>query len=96
MTKVKEKMTVKPKATAGGIPVYCAHDKIAATASVIPNPKNPNRHPDSQVQLLAKIIAEQGWRQPITVSTLSGLVVKGHCRLMAAQQAALEEVPVDY
>jgi DNA modification methylase len=83
------------KGTADGIPVYCAHDRIAATDSLVPNPDNPNRHPDDQISLLAKIIGEQGWRQPITVSTLSGMVVKGHGRLMAAQRAGLDEVPVD-
>ena len=90
------KKTVKPKAVAAGIPVYCAHDKIVRTLDLIPNPKNPNKHPQGQIEALGAIIRGSGWRNPITVSTRSGLVVKGHGRLLAAQLEELDEVPVDY
>ena len=81
---------------AGRIPVYCSHDKIVPIGDVMPNPKNPNQHPENQIEMLAKIITTQGWRAPITVSTLSGLVVRGHGRLMAAKFAGLDFVPVDF
>ncbi len=81
---------------ASGIPVYCAFDKILDIDSVQPNPKNPNQHSDEQISLLAKIIGAQGWRAPITISTRSGFVVRGHGRLLAAQEAGCTEVPVDY
>lgn len=90
------KPTAEPKATAAGVPVYCAHDAIVDVAQLIPNPKNPNTHPDNQIQLLGRIIRQQGWRQPITVSTRSGFIVKGHGRLAAAQLEGFTEVPVDY
>ena len=90
------KKTVKPKAQAAGIPVYCAHDAIVRAADLIPNPKNPNKHPQAQIEALGAIIRGSGWRNPITVSTRSGLVVKGHGRLLAAQLEELDEVPVDY
>ncbi len=93
---MSEKTPVKPKAVAAGIPVYCAHDKIVRTLDLIPNPKNPNKHPQGQIEALGAIIRGSGWRNPITVSTRSGLVVKGHGRLMAAQLEELDEVPVDY
>lgn len=85
----------KCRGYAGIVPVYCAHDKILPVSDVKPNPKNPNQHPEEQIKLLAKIITTQGWRAPVTVSTLSGLVVRGHGRLMAAKFAGLEFVPVD-
>jgi len=81
---------------ASGIPVHCAHDALVDTDTLIGNPANPNRHPDEQIRLLAKIIATQGWRAPITVSTRSGFIVRGHGRLMAAKAAGLTECPVDY
>lgn len=87
---------IKAKAMAGQIPVYCAHDKIVETDSLIGNPKNPNKHPDGQIEALAKIIKYQGWRHPIVVSNRSGFVVKGHGRLMAAKELKVEFVPVDY
>lgn len=86
----------RAKGEAGGIPVFCAFDKIVPVGEVKPNPKNPNQHPEEQIDLLAKIIRAQGWRAPVTVSTLSGLVVRGHGRLMAAIHAGLSHVLVDY
>ncbi|MGP1348500.1 MAG: ParB N-terminal domain-containing protein [Stomatobaculum sp.] len=92
----KVETETKQKGTAAGVPVYCAHDKVVEAVKLIPNPANPNTHPDEQIKLLAKIIKESGWRQPIAVSNRSGYIVKGHGRLMAAQLAGLDEVPVDY
>ena len=86
----------KCRGYAGDVPVYCAHDKIVPVAEVKPNPKNPNHHPEEQIELLAKIIKTQGWRAPITVSTRSGLVVRGHGRLIAAKFLGLEFVPIDF
>lgn len=86
----------KIKGMAGSIPVFCAFDEILPVEEIRPNPKNPNQHPDSQVELLAKIITNQGWRAPVTVSTRSGLVVRGHGRLMAAKYAGISQVPVDF
>lgn len=90
------KTEAQPKATAGGVPVFCAHDAIVAIEKLIPNPKNPNTHPDAQIQALGRIIRQTGWRAPITVSKRSGFIVKGHGRLTAAKLEGLTEVPVDY
>lgn len=90
------KSEAEPKALAGGVPVFCAHDEIVPIEKLIPNPKNPNKHPDEQIQLLGRITRQTGWRQPITVSTRSGFIVKGHGRLLAARLEGLTEAPVDY
>ena len=90
------KTEAEPKAWADGVPVYCAHDALADVAKLVPNPRNPNTHPDNQIQLLGRIIRQTGWRQPITVSTRSGFIVKGHGRLAAALLEGVKEVPVDY
>lgn len=89
-------MKKKAKAKASGINVWCSHDKIVSTKSLKPNPKNPNIHPDDQIELLAGVIKRLGWRQPITVSNLSGMIVKGHGRLAAARFLGATKVPVDY
>ena len=90
------KSEAEPKGYADGVPVFCAHDAIVDAAKLVPNPKNPNTHPDAQIQALGRIIRQTGWRQPITVSKLSGFIVKGHGRLSAALLEGLKEVPVDY
>ena len=77
------------------IPVHCAHTALLDPNSLKPNPANPNRHSAHQIQLLASIIQEQGWRNPITVSKRSGLVVRGHGRLESALLIGCEVVPVD-
>jgi len=87
---------LKCRGYAGDVPVYCAHDKIIAVHEMKPNPANPNKHPEEQIELLSKIITATGWRKPITVSTRSGLIVSGHGRLMAAKAAGLSHVPVDF
>ena len=33
---------IEPKATAGGVSVFCAHDKIVETDALVGNPRNPN------------------------------------------------------
>lgn len=90
------KTEAEPKGYADGVPVFCAHDAIVDAAKLVPNPKNPNTHPDAQIQALGRIIRQTGWRAPITVSKLSGFIVKGHGRLSAALLEGLREVPVDY
>jgi DNA modification methylase len=84
-----------PRAMAGSIPVYCAYTDIVDITTLIENPRNPNKHPDKQLKLLAKIIQHQGWRQPITVSNRSGFIVRGHGRLQAARLTGVDKVPVD-
>jgi hypothetical protein len=58
------------------------------------NPKNRNKHSKEQIERLAKIIEYQGFRNPLIVSSRSGLVVAGHGRLEAAKKLKLKEVPV--
>lgn len=85
----------KAPVKADGIPVYCSHNVIMQTSDLAPNPRNPNTHPENQIKLLAKVIAVQGWRHPIVVSSRSKMIVKGHGRRMAALHLGLTEVPVD-
>lgn len=82
--------------TADNVPIYCTYDKIIKLNELKPNPKNPNTHPENQIELLGQILKQQGWRTSITVSIRSGYIVRGHGRLMAALAAGLTEAPVDY
>lgn len=85
-----------PREMIGDIPVYCAYDDIVEVGKMVPNPRNPNQHPHEQLRMLAQIIKNQGWRNPITVSNRSGFIVKGHGRLQAALLLESEKVPVEY
>ena len=76
--------------------VKCAHDEMVPVEKLVPNPRNPNKHPAKQIELLAKIIEAQGWRAPVSVSRLSGFIVRGHGRYEAALKMGCESVPVDF
>ena len=76
--------------------IRCKYTKKVPIEELVPNPRNPNTHPDDQVKLLAKIMEFQGWRSPVVVSNLSGYMVRGHGRLLAARILGLETIPVDF
>ena len=96
LTKITYQSKAEARTQAGGIPVFCAFDKLMNPKDLVGNPRNPNQHPKEQIELLAHIIQSQGWRAPITVSNQSGYVVRGHGRLAAALHFGAETVPVDY
>lgn len=81
--------------TADGIAVFCRFSEIRNVAELIENPRNPNHHPKNQLERLGEIIRNAGWRQPVTISSRSGMVVKGHGRLQAAKVEGLTECPVE-
>ena len=78
------------------VAVFCVYDEIIEIEKLKGNPKNPNSHSKEQIELLAEVIKKTGWRAPITVSNLSGLIVKGHGRLEAAKLAGFKKAPVEY
>ena len=86
----------KARILADGIEVWCTYDKLVKVDELIPHPKNPNTHPESQIKILAQNIRYHGWRHPIVVSKLSGYIVAGHGRLEAAKELGVSIVPVEY
>jgi len=78
--------------------IDCAYDKLLDIndPTIIPNPKNPNRHSIEQIERLAKIIDYQGQRSPIVISNRSGFITKGHGRLLAIQKLEWEKIAVDF
>lgn len=75
--------------------VYCRFTELRPLVSLVEHPKNPNTHPQAQLERLADVIRGNGWRQPITVSDRSGYIIKGHGRYQAAKLAGFSEVPVE-
>lgn len=88
--------SIKPKAMIDDIPVWCAHDEIGDLEKAVENPRNPNKHPEVQIKLLATILKAQGWRNPITISKLSGFITKGAGRKKAALLNGWTQAPFDY
>jgi len=76
--------------------IECKQFVIENVASLKPHPSNSNKHPQRQIEALAKIIARNGQRSPIVVSTLSGFIVKGHGRLKAIELLGWDTCAVEY
>ena len=76
--------------------IDCSYDKLVPVKDLRPNPANPNKHTQQQIELLAAIIKATKWRYPITVSKQSGLIVTGHCRYEASKHLGLDAVPVSF
>ena len=92
----KKKRTSKRPPRKSSIPIYCSYTKLVPIAELIPNPRNPNKHPDNQIVALAKVIRANGWRRSIVVSKRSGFIVSGHGRLLAGMKLKEEFLPVDF
>jgi len=84
------------KSNKDDIQIRCSYTKLADITELIANPRNPNKHGDQQIAMLAKIIRHQGWRSPVVVSKRSGFIVAGHGRTEAAKLLGVQTVPVDY
>lgn len=59
---------------------------------LIPYAKNTKLHDKKQIGNVENSIKRFGWQQPIVIDD-EGVVVIGHCRLLAAKKLGLKEVP---
>ncbi len=75
--------------------IKCAYTRLIEVHKLQPHPKNPNDHPDNQIALFAELMKFQGVRRPITVSSLSGFITKGHGQLAAMKLNGWDWAPVD-
>lgn len=76
--------------------IHCKYDSLVEVGSLKPHPKNRNKHPDDQIERLAKILKYQGVRAPIVVSRRSNKIVKGHGTLQAIKANQWDKAPVVY
>jgi len=61
-----------------------------------PDPANPRRISDAQIEALTRSMAEFGVIQPILVRREENTVIGGHQRLLAARRLGIKTVPVIY
>ena len=60
---------------------------------VKPYARNAKKHDETQIANVAESILQFGWQQPI-VCDKDGVIIIGHCRLLAAKKLGLKKVPV--
>lgn len=76
------------------IKIHCKYDELKNPNDLKNHPKNRNKHGEDQIERLAKLYKSHGIRHPILVSKLSGLIVAGHGRKLAAIRAGINEMPI--
>src|SRR5262245_57004747 len=86
---------MKAEHFASEIPIYCKFDKILQAESLKPNPRNPRKHPERQLDRYEAVIAGNGWRRAIVVSERSGYIVKGHGAYETARRRGWD-CPVEF
>ena len=59
---------------------------------IVPYAKNAKKHDNRQINNVAESIKQYGFVQPIVIDK-NNVVVIGHCRLLAAKQLKMKEVP---
>lgn len=74
----------------------CSYDELVDIHKLVPHPQNPNKHPDNQIERLAKIIDYQGQRSPVVVCKETGFIVVGHGRTEAMKKLGWDKVAVNY
>lgn len=74
--------------------IHCKYDTLADPRTLRDHHKNRNKHSEEQIERLAKLYGYHGVRHPIIVSSLSGCIVAGHGRKLAAIKAGIPEMPV--
>jgi DNA modification methylase len=78
------------------VKINCSYDELVEIHKLVPNPKNPNIHPEDQIERLSQILDYQGQRHPVIVSKRSGFIVVGHGRLEAIKKLSWEKCAVNY
>lgn len=76
--------------------IHSKYDDLVDPKSLKDNPKNRNKHGSDQIERLAELYKYHGVRHPIIVSKLSGCIVAGHGRKLAAIRAGIKKMPVVY
>lgn len=67
--------------------------QMIETDKIIPYENNNKIHPENQIKIIAESIKKFKFDQPIVIDE-NNIVIKGHGRLLAAQQLGLEKCPV--
>lgn len=64
--------------------------------SLRPDPANPRKISDAELEALTRSVREWGFVQPVLVRREDGVVIGGHQRLLAARKLGIKRVPVIY
>ena len=66
--------------------------KNVKIADITPYNKNAKKHDKTQIANVAESIKQYGFVQPVVIDS-EGVIVIGHCRVLAAKKLGMTEVP---
>lgn len=78
------------------IKVHCKYDELVDPKKLKNYNRNRNKHPQSQIDRLARLYEFHGIRHPIIVDIDRQVIAAGHGRKLAAIRAGIKEFPVVY
>lgn len=65
--------------------VRCVYKELVDIKDLRPHPKHRNKHPKKQIEALANIVRETGWRRCLNISNQSGYLTVGRGRMLMAE-----------
>ena len=63
-----------------------------AIADLVPYAANAKKHDEKQIKNVAESIKQFGFVQPVVIDR-AGVIVIGHCRVLAAKKLGMKEIP---
>lgn len=66
--------------------------KNISIGEIVPYARNAKKHDKRQIDNVAESIRQYGFVQPVVIDR-DGVIVIGHCRVLAAKKLGMEEVP---
>lgn len=66
--------------------------KNVKIADITPYNKNAKKHDKTQIANVAESIKQYGFVQPVVIDR-EGVIVIGHCRVLAAKKLGMTEIP---
>ena len=66
--------------------------KNISIGEIVPYAKNAKKHDKRQIDNVAESIRQYGFVQPVVIDR-DGVIVIGHCRVLAAKKLGMESVP---
>jgi len=79
-----------------GILIHCSETVLVDPKTLKFYDKNRNTHPREQIDVIKRLIKHHGFRKPLTVSNLSGMVVAGNGVLESILELGMTQVPVSF
>jgi hypothetical protein len=88
LSETKRKPATRPRLSDISIPTI----EMVAVADLRPNPKNPNKHPETQIQMLMASLQKDGQTRPIVARLANKSIIAGHGVTTAARRLGWTEL----